>query len=278
MKCPETTALVDVLYEECASEDRGRILTHLETCQECQEQWSRLRAVLAAADRWAAPSPTPGISERALARIAAERARSSPADRPLIASQHLLGFLLFGVAAASLSLLLSSGVHEEGVSPLTIGWVGVLWTALYAGVGLLTLHGKYRRPALAALVGSGISLLATPMLSMPAVIEASRRWVETAQASSLLNGAVILAGVLYASMPVLVAGATTVRGSRSTVLADAARLAGLYALLIAPSVCVQCQHVALGLTVAWVAGMLPGAFLGGLVGASLSARLRTATT
>lgn len=284
MKCPEPTMLIDVVYDECATEDHGRVLAHLEECRECRKQWAELRAVLVAADRWAIPSASPGIAERALARVASERARSSPADRPPILLQHPLGLLLLGAAAASLSLVLvSTGVHEEAASPLMIGLVGVLWTVLYGSVGRLTLHRKYHHVALAAMLGSGISLIVTPVLSMPAVIEASRRWIEAAEASSLLNVTVLLTGVLYASTPAFASSLTVTRASRftrasrSAVLSDATWLAGIYALLVAPSVCLQCQHLALSLTVAWVAGMLLGAFLGSLSGVSLGTRLRPMT-
>lgn len=278
MRCPDTKSLVDVFYEEATTEDHARVLMHLEECPDCNEQWTRLRAVLAVADRWTVPSPSPGIAERALARIAVERVRYSPSGVPRLALPHPLGLLLFGAVAASLSLLFTSGVHEDGEKPLTIGLMGAVWTALYVGVGRLTLHDRYRHLALAALAATAISLLAAPVLSMPAVIEASHRWLAAAQPSALLNGAILLAGALYASTPAFFSGVTIARASPNTILADATWLAVVYALLIAPSVCLQCWHLALGLTVAWVAGMLAGAFLGSLGGVSMAVRLRMATT
>jgi len=279
MKCPEASVLVDVLYEEDTTDDRGPILAHLEECPACQEQWTRLRAVVAAADRWTAPSPSPRITERALARIATERARHSPSERPLIASQELLGSLLFGVTAAGLSLFLTRGVHDEGESQLLFGLMGSLWTAVYAAVGFLVLQGgRYRYLAVAALVAAGITMFLTPWLPMPAVIEVSSRWFDSAQALSPASGGVLLAGLLFAAIPTFASSATITRGMASrAAMVDATWLLGLYALLIAPSVCLQCHPIALVLTVTWVAGMLVGAFLGCLGGVSLSARFRTVT-
>ena len=112
---------------------------------------------------------------------------------------------------------------------------------------------------------------------MPAVIEASRLWIEAAEASSLLHAVLLMAGVLYASTPALVSSLAVTRTPRSTVLKDATLLAVIYALLVAPSVCLQCQHLALSLTAVWVAGMAVGAFLGSLSGVLLGTRLRPMT-
>lgn len=78
MKCSEAQALlVDLLYEELAAEERSRLMAHLEGCGECGERWIRLRALSVAADRWTAPPLPRGITERALARVASERAREA---------------------------------------------------------------------------------------------------------------------------------------------------------------------------------------------------------
>ena len=121
-------------------------------------------------------------------------------------------------------------------------------------------------------------MLVTPLLSMSSVIEASHRWAGPAHMSSLLDAVVFLAGILYASTPSFVSGASITRAARATALEDATWLAVFYALLVAPSVCLQCQHLALHLTVAWIAGMLAGAFLGSLGGVWVGARLQMATS
>ena len=120
-------------------------------------------------------------------------------------------------------------------------------------------------------------MLATPVLSMSSVIEALHRWGEPAEMALALDAVVLLAGILYALTPSFVSGAGISRGTRATALADASWLAVFYALLVAPSVCLQCQHLAVHLTVAWIAGMLAGAFLGSLGGVWVAARLHVAT-
>jgi len=278
LKCSEVqSSLVELLYEEIDAEARAHLLAHLNGCGECQERWSHLQALSAAVDRWTTPPHPRGIAERALVRIASERAREREAAevyQPAMAIQHLLAFLLAGAAAASLSLLLvaAGSLHEE--SPLKIGAVGALWTALYGAVGFLTLHGSHRRLALAGLIGAGLSVLFAPVLSMPAVIEACRRWLEAAQASVLLNAAIVLAGALYASTPVFLSGAVITRVPRGGAVHEALPLAGAYLLLLAPSVYLQCHTLTLSLTAPWVAGVLLGSCLGSMGGVAVAVRLR----
>ena len=276
MRCPETALLVDVVYEEGGTEERDRVLAHLEECRECRERWSQLHAALAAADRWEVPSPPRGIAERAFARVAtdwAREARSSAGDPPVVAFLHLLGFVLAGAAMAGLSLLFASVAREGAEHPLKLGLVGAVWTALYGGAGLLALYGRYRRLALTALIGSGLSVLVAPLLSMPAVIEICRS-LEVAQASVVVDAALVLAGAMYAATPVFLVGATVVRARPRRVVADAVGLAVVYALLLCPSVYLQCQALELSLIASWVAGMLVGSWLGSVGAASIASRLR----
>ena len=278
LKCSEVqSSLVELLYEEIDAEARAHLLAHLNGCGECQERWSHLQALSAAVDRWTTPPHPRGIAERALVRIASERAREREAAevyQPAMAIQHLLAFLLAGAAAASLSLLLvaAGSLHEE--SPLKIGVVGALWTALYGGASFLVQQGRYRRLALAALIATGLSVLFAPVLSMPAVIEACRRWLETAQASVALNGVILLAGALYAATPVFLSSAALMRARPGGIASDAVRLVGVYGLLLTPSVYLQCHPLALSLIAPWVAGLLLGSCLGSMGGVAVAARLR----
>ncbi len=276
MSCAEVRArLVDLLYAELGEEDRSRVTAHLEGCVECQTAWSELRALSSALDRWPAPAPA-GIAERVLATLAIREADAARrAQQPAMA--HLLGFLLAGAAAASLSLLLLGAGAHPGETPLKAGLVGALWTALYGGANFFIQHKRYRRLALAALVAAGLSVLLGPVLSMPAVIEACRRWLEAAQASAVLNIVLAVAGTLYASTPVFMSGMTITRARPGKIMSDVLRLAGAYGLLIAPSVYLQCHTLTLSLIAPWVAGVVLGSFLGSAAGISVASRLRPAS-
>ena len=278
MTCPETQgSLVDLLYEELDAERRAAVVEHLGGCRGCRERWDDLRALSAVADRWAAPPPPRGIAERALARVTAERAReveTSWGEWPVVALQHLLGFLLAGAVAASASLLLVAGGAHEGETPLKLGLVGAAWAALYGAAGCLTQHPRYRRLALAALVATGLSVVLAPVLSVPALVEVCRRWLEAAQASPLLNAALVLAGLLHTAAPVFVSSASVGRARAGEVAGDSLRLAGVYGVLLAPSVYLQCQALTLGLTAPWVAGVVLGSWLGSIGGVSVAARRR----
>lgn len=274
MSCRDVRArLVDLLYAEVEDHDRASLAAHLEQCGECRASWSELRSLSGALDRWTAPAPL-GIAERVLAALAVREAGAARAQAHALAFQHVLAFLLAGAAAAGLSLLLVAGGAHQGESPLKVGLVGALWTALYGGAGLLTWVGRYRRLALTAVVAAGLSVVLAPALSMPAVIEACRRWLEAAQPSVLLNAAIVLAGALYASTPVFLSGAVVTRVPRGGAVHEALPLAGVYALLLAPSVYLQCHTLTLSLTAPWVAGVLLGSCLGSMGGVAVAARLR----
>ncbi|MBI2466856.1 MAG: zf-HC2 domain-containing protein, partial [Candidatus Rokubacteria bacterium] len=273
MSCSDVRALlVDLLYGELDEDDEARLSAHLERCADCGAAWLELRSVSSALDRWTAPAPR-GIAERALATLAVREAAATRAHNPALAVSHALGFLLAGAAAAAVSLLLISGAPPEQPTPVTVGLAGALWAVLYAGAGLLTQHGRYRQLALTALIAAGVSVLGAPVLSMPAVIEACRRWLEAAQGSVALNGVIVLAGALYAATPVSLSSAFVTRSRPRGVWADAARVAGLYGLLLAPSVYLQCYTMTLSQAAPWIAGVLLGSVLGSTGGITVASRL-----
>lgn len=274
MSCEDVRArLVDLLYAEAGDLERASLAAHLEQCGECRAAWSELRSLSSAFDRWTAPAPM-GIAERVLAALAVREASAARAHAATLGFQHLLAFVLAGALAAALSLLLVAGGAHQDESPLKLGLVGAFWAALYGGVGLLTRFSRYRRLALVAGVAAGVLVLAAPVLSMPTVIEACRRWLEAAQASVVLNAAIVLAGALYASTPVFVSAAVGTRVRPGRVVHEALSLAGIYALLLAPSVYLQCHTLTLSLTAPWVAGVLLGTCLGSMGGVAVAARLR----
>jgi len=278
MNCTDVRAeLVDLLYGELEEHERTGASAHLERCADCRPAWVELRSVAAALDRWVVPAPR-GIADRVLARLAIREAAAARAHGAGPALPHLLGFLLAGAAAAGVSVLLIAGapVPHEGLSIPKVGLAAAVWAALYGGAGFLTQHGRYRRLAAAAAVAAGLSVLAAPVLSMPAVIEACRRWLEAAEGSVVLNGLIVLAGALYAAAPVWFSGAIVARPHPGGIMPDALRLAGVYGVLLAPSVYLQCHAVALSLVAPWVGGVLLGALLGSAGGVAVASRLHPA--
>jgi hypothetical protein len=276
MSCANVRAgLVDLLYAELDEDNRAGVSTHLEECAECWTAWLELRSVASALDRWTVPAPR-GIAERVLAELAIREAGAAGAHGPTLAIPHLLALLLVGAGAAGVSLLVSGEASLRGETSLKVGLAGVLWTVLYAGAGFLVQHAKYHRLTLAALIAAGLSVLVAPVLSMPAVIEACRRWLEAAQGSVALNGAILLAGTLYAATPVFLSSAIIMAARPGGGAADVVRLAGIYGLLLAPSVYLQCHTLALSLTAPWIAGVLVGSLLGSTGGMAVACRRRSA--
>lgn len=274
MRCPETEWLVDLLYDEVESEERSRLLAHIEQCGECLERWARLCSLSAAAERWTAPQPPRGIAERAIARVASERAREagrSWADR---APAQLLPRLVLGAGAAVVSLLLVIGVAGRQVTPLAIGVLGVVWTVLYAGLFLSSSHSRLRPIARAALAASGVALILVPPLSIPSVVEACARLVQAAPESVSFSLLLLLVAAGYTAGPLFVGAVAFGEARSSRRPKDGATLSLLYALLVAPAIYLQCVALPLDVTALWMAGALIGAAASGPLGLRAATWLR----
>lgn len=263
MKCPEAALLVDLLYEELENGERSRLLAHIEGCGECRDRCSDLQALAAAADRWVAPPPPHGIAERALARVASERLREAAPRWAAVSSAEVLRSVGLGAGAAVLSLLLVVGVSWQQVTPVTVGIVGVVWTALYVGTLLMRSHARLWRLAEPALAGAGVMLILAPPLSIPAVVELCARWVQAGPESVSFALVLMLLAAGYTAGPLLIGGLMFDRPVRGAWAADGAKLSLLYALLIAPAVYLQCLPLPLGVTAIWMSGAVLGAALAG---------------
>ncbi|MFQ5828357.1 MAG: anti-sigma factor family protein [Candidatus Methylomirabilia bacterium] len=264
MSCSEVlSSLVDLLYEELGAEERSRLLSHLETCGECRERWSHIRALSEAANRWTAPPPPRGIAERALSRIAGQQIREARPQWPQVAPEQTLRWVVLGAAAAMVSLLLVVGVIEHQLAPLTIGGFGVVWTVLYSGVLLSASHGRLQPVAWSALTGAGVALILVPPLSIPSVVEACARLIQAAPGSLSFALVLLLLAVGYTAGPLMVGGLAFGRLRQGPRRADGTMLSVFYVLLIAPAVYLQCLSLPLNVTALWMAGAILGAGLAG---------------
>jgi hypothetical protein len=271
MNCSEVLALlVDLLSEEPGGEERSRLRAHVEGCTACGERWNRLRALSVAADRWSAPPPSRGIAERALARVASERAREASRKWPDLAPEQILRRVFLGAGAAVVSLLLVVGVVERQVGPLAIGVFGVIWTVLYTGLLLTASHGKRKPVAWSALTGAGIALILVPPLSIPSVVEACARLVQAAPGSVAFPLVLFVIAAGYTAGPRLVGGLAFGRPRQGHRPGDGLMLSLLYALLIAPAMYLQCLPLPLNVTALWLAGAMLGAGLAGPLGLQLA--------
>lgn len=277
MNCREVQAsLADLLYEELDTEERVTLLAHLEGCGGCGERWSRLCALSATADQWTPPPLPRGIAERALARVATERAREAQGAWAQLSPEAVLGRVALGAGAALVSLLLVVGLVQREAAPLAIGALGVVWTVLYSGVLLMGSHARLRLIAWAALTGAGVTLILVPPLAIPSVVELCARLVETlveAAPGSLSFGlllVVVAAG--HTAGPLLVGGFAfgRLRPRGEPWLADGGTLSVLYAVLIAPAVYLQCLSLPLNVIALWMAGAVLGAGLAGPVSLRLA--------
>lgn len=258
--------LIDERYRELAPGETAEVRGHLEQCEACRKEASLLHALSLALDRWEAPAPPPRLAEQVIARLAQEA--EATVGRPL-AIRAFLPFLL-GAGASALALLLVSGpAAEHGITtPLAFGLLGALWAVLFGGSFLVAFEATSRIKLLAriALLASGFSLLATPVLSIPMVVEACRGWFEGAKGSLPLNLVLFFAGSLYTAVPVSLASAILGKEVEGSPTMSGVGSGLLYLLLIAPAIYLQCASLTLGIMATWTAGAIPGALAGGPTG------------
>ncbi len=267
--------LIDLLYEELNAGDRVSVVAHLEACPDCHVRWSRLRALAESADRWAAPPVSRGIAERALLRVAAEEHATRAT---VFAPAALVGRLLLGGGAALVSLLLLAGLPGRPATPVSAGLVAVIWTVLYSGVLLAGSHTPLRGLARAAIAGAGVALILAPVMTVPSVVEACASWMSTAQHSAPLALVLVVVAAGYTAAPLLLGAIGARVEQEHGWVVDGLKLSGLYALLIAPAVYLECVALPLEVTALWMAGALLGTAAGGPFGFRIVEWLRPAAS
>jgi hypothetical protein len=255
--------LIDLLYEELDADGRAAVGAHLEACAGCRLRWTRIRAAAAAADRWSAPPVSRGIAERALVRVAAEQRATRPTA---VAPAALIGRALLAGGAALVSLLLVAGITGRPETPVGMGVLAIVWTILYAGVFLAGWHPAIRTLARAAAAGAGVALVLVSVMTIPSVVEACVRWVGAAQRSAPLALVLVIVAAGYTAAPLL-AGVLGARAAQAGGwIVDGLKLSGLYALLIAPAVYLECVALPAEVAAVWMAGAMLGAAAAGPVG------------
>lgn len=265
--------LVDLLYGELDAADRVSVVAHLEGCPACEQRWRQIRAVAAAADRWSAPPVPRGVAERALARVTAG---PHSTWMPMVSPAGVAGRVLLGAGGALLSLLLVAGVASRDTTVLGAGVLATVWTALYAGLLIVGQHPSIRGLSRAALIAAGASLLLVPATTIPGVVEACERWVQAARGSAPMALTLMVIAAGYTAGPLVLGAVAARRESAREWVADGLKLSGLYALLIAPAVALQCIALPLETTSLWMAGAVVGCAVAGPAGLRLGGWLRHA--
>lgn len=267
MNCGEVqNRLIDNWYGELADNEVTQVRGHLEECEACRKEASLLHALSSALDRWEIPATPPRLAEQVIARLGQEAEATA---RRAFATRAVLPFL-FGAGAAALALLLLAGpATEHGITtPLAFGLLGALWTVLFGGSFLVAFEvtSQVKLLARTALLAAGLTLLFTPVLSIPTVVEACQSWLGGAKGSIPLNLLLFLTGSLYTAVPVFLASFALGRDGEGPPARPGFGSGLLYLLLIAPAIALECASLTLGIMATWLAGALAGAVAGGPAG------------
>jgi hypothetical protein len=289
MTCEEfQLEAVALLAGQLSSEKKKIVEEHLESCAACAEEVKQLRSSWDALDVWQ-EQPLPahiaaGLSKKA--RLAVEEASEKP--RLLQELKRLAGSLEplapFGmglVTAIASAIILSSRLSLEHVPHLALTTTGALWTALYGLVFYLFMLGtkkgiaSWRYMAQASLVAVGIFLLLTIVSPLPSSVRFCSNFRLTQPFIERLSvgGSFFFFGALYALIPMGIASYLTASRRVNGVLLRGSMAGGMFVLLVAPSIFLQCAPFALGTLVGWFGGALVGSVIGGSLGYWMRFRL-----
>lgn len=275
MECDKVyELLVERRYGHLQGRVQDALASHLERCEACRIEAASLDELASTLDRWQVPDPPPG-----LAALAVERSFNVPRHPSAAEARPARVFvpLGLGLAAAALSMILVVGsVSRLSIPALSLGLIGAVWAAMYGAAFAQALHRDLRMRTIArtALLGSGLVVLAAPVLSIPSVVDTCHHFFAEARGSFGLNLLLFITGGLYTGIPIFVSAAVCGRALETTSVIRGDGHAGvLFAILIAPAVYIQCAALALGLVATWMAGSLVAAVAGPTAGIWVATRL-----
>ncbi len=264
---------------------------HLEHCARCAAELGQLRGVWQVLDQWheeASPAFL-GASLSEQAHSAAQEARK----QSFVAELKRLGSILeplvpfgMGLATAIASgVILSSRLNLENVSHLALTTAGALWTALYGVVFYLFMLGtkkgiaSWKFMAQASLVAVGIFFLLTAISPLPSSLRFCSNYRLTQPFIERLSvaGSFFVFGGLYAMIPMGIASYLSATRRAPGPLLRGSMAGGVFVLLLAPSIFLQCAPFALGTLVGWFGGALVGSVIGGSIGYWVRFRLAKGT-
>ncbi len=279
MQCQELHTVVPRhLAGELTREEQGAFEAHLAQCAKCAEEAQSLAAAWQALEAW----PEQPVPQAAITRILSTAREAvgglEPARAitwaPLRSLARPLGAFVMGLVAAVLTgLILSSRLDLADLHPLSLTFVGSLWTGVYGVIFYILLSaGKteassWREFAQASMTAVTLFLLFTLVSPVPTSIHFCSHYSVTQPIIERLSvgGSFFLFGALYALVPMGVAAYFSASRSRHP-FARGSLAGGMFVVLLAPSIYLQCAPFALGVLLVWFGGALLGSVLGGVLG------------
>jgi len=293
MKCEEVKPeLFSLITGQLNEQEVQQMRAHLSTCSDCRAEYHALEQVWNGLDTVEMVEVPSELRERTLNRIHAEAATSPPAPllqgegRAVVPSGGLsLGRAVGAGAAGALLTLFYLGLLTQRISFMGLSmWEALTVAVVWSGISISVCAGylgRYQWRGIDLHFTAGVGLIAAgivwvgavvcPDLTLLALFQQSR-WSEMIIQRLGTVGGYFAFGLLGALVPTLLVSIGLGIKCHEHRLKNGLAGAGVFVLLISPSIYFQCATVAYGLsalTLSWIAGMLIGAVGGVLSGLSL---------
>ncbi len=256
------------------------VKAHLADCTGCR---SALREMTVA---WQALEtlpeyPVPPSTKRAVLRRAREAV--APPGRALLSGLRawLLDWrnpvlpILMGLLTTSVfALVLELHMDLSLIPPLGLTLAGAMWTGLFAlvfylfSMGMRQREHSWRFLAQTSLVAIGIFFIITVFSPLPHSVRFCSNFNLTQPLMERLSigGAYFVFGVVYALVPMAIGAFVAAGRYAGHPLLRGSLAGGVFMLLLAPAIFLQCAPFALGVVLGWFGGALLGSLIGGALG------------
>jgi hypothetical protein len=272
--------LVALLAENLSPEQKSQMEGHAQTCSACAAELEELRGVWNSMEIWQ-EQPLPN----SLATSIVEQAHAA-GQTPVVAmavrkrwNERFLPIAPFGmglVTAIATAAILSLRTNLDLIHPLGLTVAGALWTVLYGVVFYLFAIGQrqdetsWKFLGQASLVAVGIFLLLTFISPVPSSVRFCSNYALTQPFVEKLSigGRYFLFGSFYAMIPMAIASYLSASSAlrRNSPILRGSLAGGMFVMLLAPSIFLQCAPFALGVLLGWFGGALVGSIVGGAIG------------
>jgi hypothetical protein len=292
MTCEQIQQYLTTYFSrELSQAQRIRIENHVEDCTRCSAELHETRQAWQALEDWN-DEPVPmdlalSITKKAHAAVTPEVSSSTTGKvfkwwHPGASGSIPVMPLGLGLAAAFLTaVIIGTRSDYELLHPFALIAAGALWVVMYGlifslfSIGQKSGHTRWKFLAQAALVAGGMFLLLTYVSPVPDSITFCSSYYLTQPFIERLSigGSYFLFGGLYALIPMGIAAFFSVHRKEKSPLLHGSIAGGLFALLLAPGIIMQCAPFALGVLLGWFGGALVGSIIGGALGYWLRLKL-----
>ncbi len=282
MDCKEAkNYFVDLLSGEIAKRERKTLSSHLAMCTTCSQEKEMLEKVWRAIGNAPEVEVPEGLHQATISRIQEMLKAAQPTGLwrmpPELWIPKPLASVMASMAMAFFSLWVLRRVtaldqlSDEVIFLCSALWTGVLAASFLLATGSVPMVSRtWQRPSRMALTSLGFTMIGTMLCPKMSLIQ----WWESLPPGQLLLSlgeitSHVAFGVIYAFVPFFLAVLIFGRIVEGQLLQQILTGGGFFFFILVPVIYLQALPLSIDVFMSWVVGALIGAFMGGLIGASI---------